>query len=66
MLDFESCQSLEKLVVDNEICFLSIEEDTARRNGIEDQSNRAGFAGDHDIASDHNRILKLTLKEEIR
>ncbi|MDZ7263283.1 MAG: trimethylamine methyltransferase family protein [candidate division KSB1 bacterium] len=57
MLDFESCQSLEKLVIDNEICGMALR--LAR--GIE---LRTGFAadlygdiydGEHFLTSDHTR-----------
>jgi trimethylamine--corrinoid protein Co-methyltransferase len=55
MLDFESCQSLEKLVLDNEICGMALR----MVRGIEARGDRLGsdlygdiYDGDHFLASE--------------
>ncbi|MBN1548805.1 MAG: trimethylamine methyltransferase family protein [Syntrophaceae bacterium] len=55
MLDFESCQSLEKLILDNEICGMALR----MVRGIEARGDRLGgdlygdiYKGDHFLASE--------------
>jgi trimethylamine--corrinoid protein Co-methyltransferase len=64
MLDFESCQSLEKLVLDNEICGMALR----MIRGIEARGDRLGgdlygdiYDGDHFLAS--NETLRWFREE---
>lgn len=64
MLDFESCQSLEKLVIDNEICGMALR----LSRGIEPRGERLGidlegdlYDGEHFVGSD--QTMKWFRKE---
>ncbi len=55
MLDFESCQSLEKLVIDNEICGMALRvvEGVKLRDGFSDDLFGNIYDGEHFLTSSH-------------
>lgn len=55
MLDFESCQSLEKLVIDNEICGMALRlvKGIELRAGMSDDLYGDIYDGEHFLTSDH-------------
>lgn len=55
MLDFESCQSLEKLVVDNEICGMALRlvKGIELREGLSDDLFGDIYDGEHFLTSSH-------------
>lgn len=63
MLDFESCQSLEKLVVDNEICGMALRlvKGIQLREGISNDLYGDIYDGEHFLTSDHT--IKWLRKE---
>jgi trimethylamine--corrinoid protein Co-methyltransferase len=55
MLDFESCQSLEKLVIDNEICGMALRlvKGIELREGMSNDLYGDIYDGDHFLTSEH-------------
>jgi trimethylamine--corrinoid protein Co-methyltransferase len=55
MLDFESCQSLEKLVIDNEICGMALRlvKGIELREGVSNDLYGDIYDGDHFLTSEH-------------